>query len=541
MVKKNRDMPQRILQLSLLLIIFFISSVKDAFAETFDPEQIKALIEETRALRAEVSELKKQLASHTGKHKNQPVQKPKPLSLKKPMPSKAKQVAAKKSKPAKQASAAQVSTDGKTQQSKNRNTLGGYLPIIAPYLNQTPAYDGSDLLTNLSEQNADLLALQFRQEIENAFSQQKFSQYYLILSGTLSAQLFNINTYTRESNSDVDLTVANITALTGIGKWVTGLFSFDYDNTSLNGLNPPQYGPRNGNSRIFLDEGFLTLGNLHSSDWYASAGQMYLPFGQYNSYMINSPVTASLFTISERPVLLGYSHSTATTEIDASIYAYQGETLIRSNSSVINEWGASLDYIINQANWNGQIGISYVSNIADAEGIQLNSQYPQICQIFGGFAFPCGRGSNLAHRVPGFDVYGLWTYGRYSLLSEYITAVRAFAPGDMTFNRQGAKPQAFDLEGAYAFSFFDKPSSISLGYSFTKEALALLLPAQQYSLTVTTSFWRKTTQSLGFQHSINYSSRSTATGQGLPIYLPEDRINLGKTSNTVILALSAYF
>ncbi|PJE08624.1 LbtU family siderophore porin [Legionella sp.] len=358
----------------------------------------------------------------------------------------------------------------------------------------------------------------------------------------MSGQIDWLTPYVGRSNSDIDLTVANITGLASIGKWVTGFFGFDYDNRPLDGLAPAQFGPRVYNSRLYLDQGFVTVGNLDEFDFYASMGQMYLPFGQYNSYMINSPLTASLFNTSERPLLLGYSHSTDTTEFDASVYAYHGDTAIRTiHSSAINEWGLSLDYLVKKDEWAAEIGLGYVSNIADSGGIQLNGQLSQACTLFGGFSFPCFKGNVLDHRVPGFDIYGNLTMGPFSVIAEYLTATRRFSPIDMTFDDRGARPKAFDLEGAYAFSFFDKPSSLALGYGFTKQALALLLPTREYTITFTTSLWRNTTQSLGLQRDVNYNVFSTATGQRLPVYYPIDRLNLGRNSYTVLFALNAYF
>ncbi|CDZ76541.1 hypothetical protein BN59_00815 [Legionella massiliensis] len=530
-------MLQQIFQRVLVLILLLV--MKNGLAESLDPEQIKALIAETRALRDEVAQLKKELAEHRNEHKPEAIKKQ--PSSKKISP---------RVKPAKKpkAKATQVTTKQtqatliKAEKPQDRvRTLGGYNPIIAPYLGQEPAYDGSDLLTNLSQQNADLLALQFREEIENAFSKQKTSPFYLVLSGTLGAQLGLVSPYVGRGDSDIDLTVANITGLAGIGKWMTGFFSFDYDNLSPSSLTPPQIGPRVANSRVYLDQGFMTIGNLKTSDWYASVGQMYLPFGEFNSYTINSPLTAALFTTSERPLLLGYSHSSGVTEFDASVYFYHGETVNSVNSSAVNEWGINADYLISKTNWSAELGFGYISNIADAEGIQRNGQISDLCTVFGGFAFPCQRGSVLRHRVPGFDLYGSLTVGPYSLISEYMTATRAFAPIDMTFNHKGARPQAFDLEAAYAFSFFNKPSSFALGYGYTKQALALLLPATEYTMTFTTSLWRNTTQSLGYEHDINYGRHSLATGQQLPVYLPRDRVNLGRRSDTIILAVNAYF
>lgn len=527
-------MLQRIVLQVLLIFIYWLVAIKSVNAQNLDPELVRALIAETKALRAEVSQLKKELAAHKSEHKS-PLTKARPHFL-----------PAKKNK-TKQAKAKQTKVSAKKspliapKPTEKVQTLGGFTPIIAPYLGHEPAYNGTDLITNLSQQSADLLVLQYREELENAFSNQKLSDFYLVLSGTLGTQSWFTSPYFGRGTSDIDLTVANITALTGIGKWVSGFLSFDYDNRSLNSLTPPQIGQRVGNSRVYLDQGFITLGNLKKFSGYAALGQMYLPFGQYNSYSINSPLTASLFTTSERPILVGYSHKSGSSELNAAIYGYHGDTVTSTHSSAINEWGANIDYLISKANWSGELQLGYIANIADAAGFQLNGQLSSGCTVFGGLAFPCNRSNVLRHRVPGFDVNVSLTIGPFNLISEYITATRSFAPLDLAFNRNGARPQAFDLEGAYAFNFFSKPSSIALGYAFTKEALALLLPARQYSLTFTTSFWRNTTESIGYQHDVNYRRFTTASGQALPIYFPADRVNLGQSSDTLTLAVNAYF
>lgn len=499
--------------------IIILLSFKKLSAATISDEQLHLLLNEIADLKKEVHQLKKELHHHTKASSiptNRHSQKKSPLpaarsTKSKKTPSSKPQV--KKSPPA----------------SKQEQFL-----LINPDLGTSPAYDGSDLLSNLAQQNADLLLLQYRQELDK----KRPNNVYTVLSGSLGNQVYSSQTYTNATVSDIDLVTANLSLLAGIGPWVTGFLSLDYDNFAPNELSPPQFGPRYLNSRVYVDQGFITIGNLDHSAWYASLGQMYIPFGAFNGFMINSPLTSSLFTTLERPLLLGFSHSTDVTELDLTAYAYKGETFTSLTNSVINQWGTSLDYSISKSQWNGSAGVAYISNIADAEGIQLNGQNQTGCFLFNGLAFPCRQGELLQHSVPGFDIHAYLTRGPYSLTTEWITAVKPFAVEDVSFNYHGARPQAFDIEGAYAFNAFNKPVSFALGYSFTKESLAFLLPAKEYSVALTTSLWRSTTESIGFQHDINYSKRDEGGGQYLPV---GGRINLGRTSNTVIFAFNASF
>lgn len=560
----------------MVFLFILLLNANTSSATNLTPEQIDALIEETRSLRKEVVQLRQQLNEHTHLHKktqtNNSTIKPRRAaggSLKKSSnPAKRQETSTKKVRsPGAQnhqsvsrnitqstsTSSAQntsiksdssASLQDKAKQQHNVLTLGGIPVVISPYLGSPSAYDGSDLLTNLSQQNGDLLALQYRQEIENAFSGSKprASEYYLVLSGSLGAQIYNTRPYIGPPTNDIDLTTANITALAGMGPWVTGFFSFDFDNQPPDGLTPPQIGPREANSRVYLEQGYLSIGNLNKSDWYGSIGQMYLPFGQYNGFMINSPLTSTLFSTIERPILLGYTYSTDSAELDLDAFGYQGETVTSlTGNNTINEWGLSAQYTLTKTNWNGSLGVGYISNIADAEGMQLNSQDSLYCRVFGGFAYPCGNGNILKHKVPGLDLNASYSINAYSFVAEYLTATKAFAIEDLSYNRRGAKPRAFDIEAAYSFSIFNKPSSIAIGYTFTKESLAFLLPAKEYSIALNTSLWRNTTESLGFQHDVNYGIDDFATGQLLPVFYSATRANLGKTSDTVLFAINASF
>lgn len=524
--KKKSNLVKRLVTSSLLLTISH-----SVFATQLTSAQVDALISETRELRNEVKQLRKQLNSHTKRHVMTQV-KTKPHSVTKSPINVAKPV--KKDLP-KQSS--------KKNPKQNVLTLGGVSVVTNPNLGSTPSFDGSSLLTNLAEPGTDLLALQYRQAIAGAFSDStpKLSPYYLVLSGSLGAQIYQSRPYIGPKTSDTDLTNANLTALAAMGEWVTGFMNFAFDNTPPNGFFPPQIAPRALSSRIYLDQGFITIGNLDKKDWYGSIGQMQVPFGSYNGYMINSPLTSSLFSTTERPLVLGYSHSTDTTELDIQAYTFQGETITSPNQSSINEWGINLDYLITEKKWNTDFGLGYISNIADSEGILLNGQASSSCTIFGGYLFGCQNANQLKYKVPGFDVHGSITYGPFSLVSEYMTAMRHFSDINMTYNEHGAKPRAFDIEAGYAFSVWGKPSNVAFGYAFTKQALALLLPAYEYSMVFTTSIWRNTTESVGFQHDINYSVLDNAKGQNLPVFSNSGRSNLGKTSNTIILAINASF
>ena len=460
----------------------------------------------------------------------------------------------------------QASTNGTSDQSSSIiqpvNILGtaplyvaGIPVIVSPYLGVPPAYDASDLIASYSLINSDLLLLQERQTLENLYNNNGLpvpTNTFMALSGLVTGQVTETRPYNNNRNSDIDLSALDFDYIAGMGPWITLLVTMDYDNIPPSSLIPAQLGPRTINSRIFLDQGFFTIGNLNRCNFYFSIGQMYVPFGQYGSYLVGSPLTSSMGETKARTILVGYNHTTTTHEFDAQVYVYKGDSITRSITfSQINEGGINLDYYINEPNWSTNIGGGFITNIADSASFQLNGNGAVNVgnDIFGGFASSPGF-ELLAHRAPALDLHGSLTLGKISFESEYITVVRSFAMENLSFNdanngnfkfSHNAKPRAFDLESSYKFDVLGRPSAVSIGYGFSRQALALLIPAQIYGATISTSIWRSTTQSLGVVRSVNYSVNDHTFGQTRGANSAVGRLNLSKTSDAITLQMSVLF
>lgn len=87
-------------------------------------------------------------------------------------------------------------------------------------------------------------------------------------------------------------------------------------------------------------------------------------------------------------------------------------------------------------------------------------------------------------------------------------------------NLLGATPSAWNVEGSIHFSLFDNPSSFTLGYGHSSQALAFNLPRSTRGVTLRTTLKKVITCSLGYQYDLAYPYGSYATGQTLPGYGP---------------------
>jgi hypothetical protein len=411
-----------------------------------------------------------------------------------------------------------------------------------PYIGVPFAYSGGDLIINNPSVNQDVALLNIRKAIRKKMTAlgraDEADHAHLLLSGIIEGQAGYRRPGNGSTQSDIDLSGAELDGyILGPSNWTSGIISFAYDDS--NGLNEGAFNnnSRTQNSRIYLNKAFFTIGDFSRSPFYGTLGQMYVPFGTYGSSLVSSPLTKTLGRVKARAIVVGYQQQ-SDNAFYASGYAFRGDTYAGATSRLDNGgFNMGYRYTVSNHGIHGDIGGGVIANIADSVGLQNNgNSAPQ----FGGFGASGNGNENIAHRVPALNIRGQFSIGDHiDLLAEYIGALNSFSRNDLTANTHGAKPQAVNAEAAYTFSAFEKPSSIALGYGKTKDALALGLPAQRYSLVLNTSWWKDTLQSLELRHDINYSAGSYASGTGTAV--TQVITGSGRSDNTLTAQMDIYF
>ncbi len=409
-------------------------------------------------------------------------------------------------------------------------------PVISsPYIGINSEFNASDLIVNQPYVNEDLYLLQQQQQIFNYLRQNCYSfpdTPVVNLSGKIEAQIFHTNhidNFQNNSAADIDLTAIELDTEILVNQWTTGLMAFVYDN-SLPSISPR----RIDNSRLFLERGFLTFGNLSKFPMYGTIGQFYVPFGQYSSAMISNPFTKILGRTKARAVALGFSKQfNVENNLNLAAFIFSGPSRTSLNNNGLHNYGANVDYTFTKPKWNIDVAASYIRNIADALGMQHNGNSSGPGN-FDGFA--TNNMTEILNPVPGLDARATWSMGAFSLTGEWVAASHSFAQSVLSFDNQGAKPGAFHTELAYKFNVFTKPSAFIIGYDQSQQALALLIPKKRYIATVSTSILKDTIESLEFRHDIDYNVNDVGIGQSLaPIN------GTGKSSNTITLQVGLYF
>lgn len=406
--------------------------------------------------------------------------------------------------------------------------LGATPVISSPYVGVRSLYDGSDLIVNIPTYNQDLQLLVQQQKLHQEFKKHglKVPATALIeLSGKIEGQVIGARNTNETRSTDVDLSGTELDVTGHFTPWLTGFIALSYDNNAPNAASVAgSTVTRTDNSRIYLNKAWMTIGNLDRSPFYLTIGQRY-HFGQYSSFMVSSPLTQLLTRIKARSLLLGYQHP-GQSGIYSTVYTFKGDSNV--GNSNINQLGATLGYQFANNGFSADFGVDVVNNIADAQGMQ-NTGYNNI-----GFGSSAAF-EKLVHRVPGAAIHGKFSVGQFAMTAEYTGATRRFDASNLSFNRLGAKPQAFNVEGAYMFKIMNKPANIALGYAQTKDALALNLPQRRFIAAFNTSIWKDTIASLEFKRDKTYSVDDVASLQTFPL------VSTGGFSNTVTAQFGVYF
>lgn len=405
----------------------------------------------------------------------------------------------------------------------------------SPYLGIRSAYDGGDLIVNLSSMNEDLRLLRQRKKLKDTLGIDPAANRPLVeISGDVAGEGTYYSTFKCHSGTDIDLTSARLDAFSEVSEWASGYISIDYDSSPLPSAIPGS-GYRLKNSKLLLKRGFLTIGNLSYSPVYFSLGQMFAPFGRYSTATVTAPLTAAIGKTNTRTAVLGVCQN----GLFGQAYAFRGDAKVGDNG--VNQWGLNLGYDYVFGAVKGEVGAGYISNIADATGIQA----PSTECGFKGFGYKSSY-EELHCRVPAYDLHGSIGYGPAKFTAEYINTTRAFDKDDLSYNNSGARLSALHVELHGQTCLYDHPLGGSLAYGHSCDALGLGQPQQSFFVALSTVLWKNTLQSLEYRHDCNYCSGDTASGRGEHYKddeHPEDDVLISKggSRNSVVAHIGVYF
>ena len=199
-------------------------------------------------------------------------------------------------------------------------------PIVAsPFLGSRPSFDGSDYIVNIPSINRDVRLMQQRRRMYDAYRQLGYpipDRPIIALSGAVEPAASIGRTYTRNTTSDWTLGSSEIDVAAALNEMVEGYIALAYDSSP-----PASTRQRVANSSVFLNMGFVNIGNLDKSPLYLTAGQLFVPFGRFASGMLDATLPTMLARTRSRPIILGYK-TPGRNGLFASIYGFKTDTTL---------------------------------------------------------------------------------------------------------------------------------------------------------------------------------------------------------------------
>lgn len=223
-----------------------------------------------------------------------------------------------------------------------------------------------------------------------------------------------------------------------------------------------------------------------------NAGQDYLPFGAFETALVNDPLTLALGETRETALALSAEQGL----FSGTVYVFNGDQDEDNRDQTVN-FGAG----VRMADEGFTIGLDYISNLADSDGLQDND-------------YNYGTGEDA---VAGASIYGAVNLGDINLYIEQLGALDPLAGDGNT-----AEPNATQLEISVAAGDI----TYAIAYQETDEALFLDLPEQRISLGLSTEITEGLGLGVEFNQDDDYGTTEGGTGQ---------------STNSLVLQLAAEF
>jgi hypothetical protein len=409
--------------------------------------------------------------------------------------------------------------------------IAGTPVVSSPYLGSRPAFDGSDYLVNISSINRDIRLMQQRRNLYRAYEKVGYSapnMPIIMLSGKAEPMGYWGRAYNNNSVGDWTFASSELDVAAFLNDKVEAYMGIAYNQAP-----PPGGGPRVNYSPFGLNMGFINIGDLDESPYYMTAGQLFAPFARYSTAMVSAPLTMVYSRVRTRPIILGYKSQTDSGPF-AAAYAFRTDTTLGDQIAGGLNWG----YIVNAHDFTGEFGVSYLTSVDDASGMQYTG--PTQAGTFAGFA-SATNGNEAVAKTPAGGTHVTISFDRYNLTAEWITNLKAFRPQDLSYNGNGAMGSAGQVEAGVTFMTFNRPSGLSVGYQWTNELLALNLPKHRIIGTYNISIWKDTVESLEYRHDIDYGANQFANGAAPAGSVNNNTIGTGSSYDMISAQIGVYF
>lgn len=294
------------------------------------------------------------------------------------------------------------------------------------------------------------------------------------IGGVIEVEAGYHDPYTGDSETDLVVATVEFGIAAQINDWVAGEITLLYeeDDTPLE-----------------VDVATITVAPPEGN-WFATAGQMYVPFGIYETNLVSDPLTLEIGETRETAAMFGIGSD----GFGGAVYFFNGDS-DKGTDNGIDRFGATAGYDHEGDNGGFAVHVGYISHIGDSDAIQ---------DAIGG---------PVVDYVGGVAVDASFSSGPFGVIAEYVAATDSFQMTELLFGTGGAEPTAYNIEAAYGFELGGKAATVAIGYQGTEEALALDLPKRRIAVALSVEVMDSTTLSFEWAHDDDYDVADGGTGE----------------------------
>lgn len=296
------------------------------------------------------------------------------------------------------------------------------------------------------------------------------------VSGTIEVEANFTDSDADGDSSDISLATAELGVDVQLNEQISGhlLYAWNDDGTD--------------DETFEVDEAFITYAFENA---FVTAGKLYVPFGVYETNMIQDPLTLEIGEVRDVAVVAGFDYD----GIYGNAYVFNGEFDEADADDQIKCFGANLGYAMEQDEMTLDAGMGWINNILESENDNAHLSDFDL--------------TTLEDYVPGITAHITAGFGPFAFIAEYVAMLDDAESTDPAV-ADVEKFSACNLELGFTTEIVEKETTFALGYQWTDDAEATDLPEKRYIGAVSVGIIENVGAALEYYHDDGYGEDNDA-------------------------------
>lgn len=258
-----------------------------------------------------------------------------------------------------------------------------------------------------------------------------------------------------------------------------------------------------------VDEGTITISGVEGLSF--TVGQMYVPFGVFETNMVSDPLTLELGETRESAMMVSYKAGS----LNAALYVFNGDPK-KVDATVGEDNVEQKGFSVAYENDNFNVGLDYITSIADSDTLQGQEIAVSILDGNGDpladYTYPTTR--TLKKYIAGVAIHAIYNADNFNIIVERVSAMDKFAATDYAdlfgdpLTAKEIQPTATNIEVGYNFG----DQKISLAIQGTKDAAIFDLPEKRNLITYSKDIFEHVGLGIEYAKSTRYSEADDGDG-----------------------------